>query len=115
MFNIDDLKGVIPPIITPVDANENVDEAALKRVIDHVIDGGVHGIFVLGSNGEFYGLDFENQKRAVEITVNHVNGRVPVYAGASAITTREAIKLAKMAEKAGADALTVLTPMFITL
>lgn len=113
MFNIEDLKGVIPPIITPVDANENVDEAALKRVIDHVIDGGVHGIFVLGSNGEFYGLDFENQKRAVEITVNHVNGRVPVYAGASAITTREAIKLAKMAEKAGADALTVLTPMFI--
>lgn len=113
MFNIDDLKGVIPPIITPVDADENVDEAALKRVIDHVLDGGVHGIFVLGSNGEFYGLDFENQKRAVEITVAHVNGRVPVYAGASAITTREAVKLAKMAEKAGADALTVLTPMFI--
>ena len=78
-----------------------------------MIDGGVHGIFVMGSNGEFYAFDFENQKRAVEITVEHVNGKVPVYAGASAITTKECIKLAKMAEDVGADALTVLTPMFI--
>jgi len=61
MLKIEDLKGVIPPIITPVDEDENVDEEGLKRVIDHVIDGGVHGVFVLGSNGEFYGLDFEKQ------------------------------------------------------
>lgn len=113
MLSIKDLKGVIPPIVTPVDSNENVDEQGLKDVIDYVLSGGVHGIFVLGSNGEFYAFDFENQKRAVEITVNHVNGRVPVYAGASAITTKECIRLAKMAEEAGADALTILTPMFI--
>jgi 4-hydroxy-tetrahydrodipicolinate synthase len=113
MLKIEDLKGVIPPIITPVDEDENVDEKGLKRVIDYVIEGGVHGVFVLGSNGEFYALDYENQKRAVEITVKHVNKRVPVYAGASAITTKGCIKLAKMAEEAGADALTVLTPMFI--
>ena len=114
MLKIEDLKGVIPPIITPVDADENVDEQGLKRVIDHVINGGVHGVFVLGSNGEFYGLDFENQKRAIEITVKHLNKRVPVYAGASAITTKGCIKLAQAAEVAGADAITVLTPMFIT-
>ncbi|AKL94608.1 dihydrodipicolinate synthase DapA [Clostridium aceticum] len=113
MLKIEDLKGVMPPIVTPVDAQENVDEQGLKNVIDYVLDGGVHGVFVLGSNGEFYALDFENQKKAVEITVNHVNGRVPVFAGASAITTKECIKLAQMAEEAGADALTVLTPMFI--
>ncbi len=113
MLDIKNLRGVIPPIITPVDSNENVDEGGLKRVINHVLDGGVHGVFVLGSNGEFYALDFENQKRAVEITVSQVNGRVPVYAGASAITTRGCIRLARMAEEAGADALTVLTPMFI--
>lgn len=113
MLNIKDLKGVIPPIVTPVDAEEKVDEQGLKNVIDHVLEGGVHGVFVLGSNGEFYAFDFGNQKRAVEITVKHVNGRVPVYAGASAITTKECIKLAKMAEEVGADALTVLTPMFI--
>ena len=114
MLKIEDLKGVIPPIITPVDADENVDVEGLKRVIDHVINGGVHGVFVLGSNGEFYGLDFENQKKAIEITVKYVNKRVPVYAGASAITTKGCIRLAKAAEAAGADAITVLTPMFIT-
>jgi 4-hydroxy-tetrahydrodipicolinate synthase len=113
MLKIEDIKGVIPPIITPVDNEENVDEQGLKRVIDYVIDGGVHGVFVLGSNGEFYAFNFENQKRAVETTVQHVNKRVPVYAGASAITTKECIKLAQMAEEAGADALTVLTPMFV--
>lgn len=113
MFTIDDIKGVIPPIITPIDSEENVDEKGLKKIIDYVLEGGVHGVFVLGSNGEFYAFDFENQKRAVEITVQHVNKRVPVYAGASAITTKGCIKLAKMAEEAGADALTVLTPMFI--
>jgi 4-hydroxy-tetrahydrodipicolinate synthase len=113
MLKIDDLKGVIPPIITPVDGDENIDENGLKKVIDYVLDGGVHGVFVLGSNGEFYAFDSENQKRAVEITVQHVNKRVPVYAGASAITTKECIRLAKMAEDAGVDALTVLTPMFV--
>lgn len=113
MLKFEDLKGVITPIVTPVDAEENVDEQGLTRVIDYVLNGGVHGVFVLGSNGEFYGLDFENQKRAIEITVNHVNGKVPVYAGTSAITTKDCIKLAQMAEKAGADAITVLTPMYI--
>lgn len=112
-MNIKDLKGVIPPIITPVDENENVDERGLKAVIDYVLDGGVHGIFVLGSNGEFYAFDDENQRRAIEITVKHVNKRVPVYAGVGAITTRQCIKAAKIAEEAGADAITVLTPMFI--
>ena len=113
MLDYNEIKGVIPPIVTPVDENENVDAAGLKRVIDHVLSGGVHGVFVLGSNGEFYGLDFENQKLATEITIEHVNGKVPVYAGASAITTRESVRLANMAESSGADALTVLTPMFI--
>ncbi|WP_313164632.1 4-hydroxy-tetrahydrodipicolinate synthase [Sedimentibacter sp.] len=112
-MNIKDLKGVIPPIITPVDENENIDENGLKSVIDYVLDGGVHGIFVLGSNGEFYAFDDENQKRAIEITVNHVNKRVPVYAGVGAITTKQCVKAAKIAEEAGADAITVLTPMFI--
>jgi len=114
-MDIRDLKGVIPPIVTPVDENENVDEKGLIRVIDHVLDGGVHGVFVMGSNGEFYAMDEENQRRAIEITVNHVAGRVPVYAGVGEITTKACIRLVKQAEEAGADAVTLLTPMFITL
>ena len=113
MENCSKLYGVVPPIVTPVDEHENINPAGLKDVIKYVMDGGVNGIFVNGSNGEFYGLDYENQKTAVETAVEFVNGKIPVYAGASAITTKESVRLAEMAESAGADALTVLTPMFI--
>lgn len=113
MKSFSELYGVVPPIVTPVDKNENVDPKGLKEVIQYVMEGGVHGIFVNGSNGEFYGLDFQNQKRVIETAIDQVGGKIPVYAGASAITTKEAVKLAKMASSVGADALTVLTPMFI--
>lgn len=112
-MNVDRLTGVVPPIVTPVDGHENVDPAGLRRVIDYVLKGGVHGVFVNGSNGEYYGLDFDNQRLAAETAVAQVNGTVPVYVGATANTTRESIRLAKMAEEVGGDVLTVLTPMFI--
>jgi 4-hydroxy-tetrahydrodipicolinate synthase len=112
-MNADFIRGVVTPLITPVDAKERVDETGMRNVIEHVLRGGVHGVFVAGSTGEFYGLNYDEKKRAVEITVNQVKGRVPVYVGASAITTRECIQLSKMAEAAGAQAVTVLTPMFI--
>ncbi|MGA2241387.1 MAG: 4-hydroxy-tetrahydrodipicolinate synthase [Verrucomicrobiota bacterium] len=113
-MNADFIHGVVTPLITPVDTKERVDESGLRNVIEHVLCGGVHGVFVAGSTGEFYGLDYDEKKRATEITVNQVKGRVPVYVGASAITTRECIKLSKMAEEAGAQAVTILTPMFIS-
>lgn len=112
-MSFEKLRGVIPPIVTPVDSHENVDKAGLKAVTDYVLDGGVHGIFVLGSNGEYYAFNYDEQKIIAETAVEHVNGRVPVFIGASAITTKECVRLAKMAEGVGADALTVLTPIFI--
>ncbi|MEN6567066.1 MAG: 4-hydroxy-tetrahydrodipicolinate synthase [Veillonellales bacterium] len=109
-----EVKGVVPPLITPMDEEEKLDTRALRNLIEHVIKGGVHGVFVLGSTGEFYGLDFADKVKAVEVTMEQVNGRVPVYVGASAITTKECVKLTHMAKQYGADAVTVLTPMFIT-
>ncbi len=109
-----EVKGVIPPLITPLTRDEHLDEAGLKRLLKYVLDGGVHGVFVLGSTGEFYGLDFSEKRKIVEKTVEEVNGRVPVYAGASAITTSDGVRLAKMAKDCGADALSVLTPMFVS-
>ncbi|NOU95887.1 4-hydroxy-tetrahydrodipicolinate synthase [Paenibacillus sp. LMG 31456] len=108
------IQGVIPPIVTPVDAEECVEEQGLRRVIEHVIKGGVHGILSLGSNGEFYGLDHEQQERAVRITIEQVAGRVPVYMGIGAITTKECVKLARMGESLNAQAITILPPMFLT-
>lgn len=113
MLKMDFIHGVIPPLVTPVDDQERVDEKALRAIIDHVLRGGVHGVFVLGSTGEFYGLEIEEKRRAVAITIDQVQGRVPVYVGASAITTRECIQLTKMAGDLGGQAVTVLPPMFI--
>lgn len=108
------IRGVIPPIVTPVDAQECVEELGLRRVVEHVIDGGVHGILSLGSNGEFYGLDHEQQERAVRVTLNQVGGRVPVYMGIGAITTKECVTLARMGNDLGVQAITMLPPMFLT-
>ncbi len=106
--------GVIPALVTPLDQNGKLKEDALKKVIDYTLAGGVHGEFILGSTGEFYGLDLNQKKRAIEVTVEHTAGRVPVYAGAGEITTSGCIALAKMAEDIGVDALSVLTPFFIS-
>ncbi|MEW6719275.1 MAG: 4-hydroxy-tetrahydrodipicolinate synthase [Thermodesulfobacteriota bacterium] len=108
------IRGVIPPIVTPVDRDERVDERSLRRMVDHVVAGGVHGILSLGSTGEFFGLDPEQQRRAVRITVDQAKGRVPVYAGIGAISTRECIQGARMAAEEGAQAVTMLPPMFLS-
>ena len=108
-------KGVIPALVTPLDADGELMEEALRKVIDFTIAGGVHGIFVLGSSGEIYGLDDGQKRRVVEISAEHVNGRVPLYAGASEITTRDVIKTARMVQSiGGVSALSVLTPYFMT-
>ncbi|MDQ1000523.1 4-hydroxy-tetrahydrodipicolinate synthase [Neobacillus niacini] len=107
--------GVIPALVTPLDRNGNLMEDALRKVIDYTIAGGVHGLFVLGSSGEIYGLSKEQKRRVVEVTVDHTAGRVPVYCGASEITTRDCIQTAQMVEEiGGVAALSVLTPYFMS-
>lgn len=108
------IRGIIPPLITPTDTQGRVIEAHLRGLIDHVIAGGVHGVFALGGAGEFYALDAAEKRRVAQITVEHTAGRVPVFLGASAITTREAIEQAQLAESLGAQALSVLTPFYIS-
>ncbi|MBS5748931.1 MULTISPECIES: 4-hydroxy-tetrahydrodipicolinate synthase [Actinotignum] len=108
-------EGVIPALVTPLDREGNLLEQGLRDVIDYTITNGVHGIFVLGSSGEIYGLDNAQKRRVVEIAVEQANGRVPVYAGASEITTRDCIKTAHMVQEVGGvSALSVLTPYFMT-
>jgi len=108
------IKGVIPPIVTPIDARERVNEKSLRQVVDHVIAGGVHGILTLGSNGEFYGLAREEQERAAAVTLDHAQGRVPVYVGIAEITTRECVRWARWAEAHQAQAISVLHPMYLS-
>jgi len=106
-------KGIIAPIISPLDKDENVDKKAIFKVVNYLIKGGVHGLFPLGSTGEWYGLSFDQKREIIEAVMEANNGRVPIYAGTGAITTKETISLTKMATDIGIDALSVSTPVFI--
>lgn len=107
------IHGIIPPVATPMQANEDLDIPRLKWFIDHLIGNGVHGIFVLGTNSEFYALDEREKQEVIATAVAHVNKRVPVYAGTGAETTREVVRLTKMAEKEKVDGVSIITPYFI--
>jgi 4-hydroxy-tetrahydrodipicolinate synthase len=108
------IHGIIPPVATPMQANEDLDLPRLKWFLDHLIASGVHGVFVLGTNSEFYALDEREKQEVIATAVAHVNKRVPVYAGTGAETTREAVRLTKMAEREGADGVSVIAPYFIS-
>ena len=112
-MNTDFIKGVIVPILTPIDEEERIDEAKLREQVDYVIEGGVLGILAFGSNGEFYVVEEDEMERGLKIMVDQAAGRVPVYFGIGAISTRKCCRLAKMAVANGAAGISVLQPMFL--
>jgi 4-hydroxy-tetrahydrodipicolinate synthase len=107
------VRGIIPAVLTPLKGNYELDEEGLREIIKYLIENGVHGLFVCGSQGEAYALRDEERKRVIEVTVGEVNGRVPVYAGTGGVTTRNVIELSKYALDVGADAVSIVTPYFI--
>jgi 4-hydroxy-tetrahydrodipicolinate synthase len=108
------IHGVIPPVATPMKPNEDLDLARLRWFLDHLINQGVHGLFVLGTNGEFYALDEREKQELIATAAAHVNHRVPLWAGTGAETTREAVRLTRMAEREGADGVSVITPYYVS-
>jgi 4-hydroxy-tetrahydrodipicolinate synthase len=107
------IHGIIPPVATPMLANEDLDLPRLESFLDELIAAGVHGLFVLGTNSEFYALDECEKQEVIATGVAHVNKRLPVFAGTGAETTREAVRLTRMAEREGADGVSVITPYFV--
>ncbi len=107
-------RGIIPPVITPLTAEGKFNEQAIRKLINHLIDGGVHGLFVAGTTGEFYGMTPEEKRELFLVAMDEAKGRVPVYAGTNGITTRESVMLTQLAEECKVDAVSVLTPMFVT-
>ncbi|GAA0675443.1 dihydrodipicolinate synthase family protein [Natronoarchaeum mannanilyticum] len=106
------LHGVVPPMITAFDEDESIDEAATANHARFLVDRGVHGVFALGTNGEFPLLTAEERDRVVEVVVDEVGDEVPVLAGVGAESTRETIERAHAAEMAGADGLVVVVPYY---
>ena len=109
----DFMKGVVVPILTVIDENEKIDEAGQRAQVDYVIAGGVSGILAFGSNGEFYMVEEDETARGLRIMVDQAAGRVPVYFGIGAISTKKCCRLAQMAAANGAAAVSVLQPMFL--
>jgi 4-hydroxy-tetrahydrodipicolinate synthase len=108
-----ELKGIITAMVTPFDENQEINPKATKQLIDKLINAGVDGIFILGTNGEFHLLTDEEKVAFAKLVIDEVNKRVPVYVGTGGNSTREVIALSKKMEAIGADALSVITPFFL--
>ncbi|MCD4686657.1 MAG: dihydrodipicolinate synthase family protein [Anaerolineae bacterium] len=113
-MSIPDLHGMIPPLVTPMHADGSLHLNGIPALVEHVLAGGVHGIFMPGSQSEAYALNADERRAVLDATLTAVNGRVPVIAGTGSITTHDAIALTQQAERAGANAAAIVTPFFIT-
>jgi 4-hydroxy-tetrahydrodipicolinate synthase len=107
------LHGIVPAIITPFRQDELIDYQAWQELIDTLIASGVHGLFIIGGQGEFFTLTEEERVVATRFCVQTVSRRVPIYANVGAVTTRETIRLAEQAETEGVDFIVVITPYYL--
>jgi len=106
-------KGIITAMVTPFDENQEINTTATKQLINKLINAGVDGIFILGTNGEFHLLTDDEKVTFAKLVIDEVNKRVPVYVGTGGNSTRQVIALSKKMEALGADALSVITPFFL--
>ena len=113
MIDTSFIHGIIPPVITPIDEDEKIIESKFREQIEYIIQGGCTGVLVFGSNGEFYMVEDDEMERGLKIAVDQAAGRVPIFFGIGAISTKKCIRLAKMAFENGATAVSVLQPMYI--
>lgn len=105
-------RGIVPPVLTPLTTEGEVDVASLERLVDHLVTEGVHGLFVLGSTGEVAYLTDEQRDLVVRTVVRAADGRVPVMGGAIDLTTARVVERAKALVAAGADAVVVTAPVY---
>lgn len=111
-MDISRFHGVIPAMATPFTADYALDLGRVRELVDGYIAAGVHGISVAGSQGEFFALTVDEHLRLLQTCIEAVGGRVPVYAGTGAVTTRQTIELTRAAESMGADLALIITPYF---
>src|SRR5690625_7953859 len=109
------LRGVLTALAVPFNTEEEIDLPVLRKIIDNSVNNGVHGVVAGGSTGEFASMTSDERLKVVDEVTSHVNGRVPVIAQTGAVTTTEAIRHSKAAQRAGADVVMVVTPYYETL
>lgn len=108
-------RGIIPPMITPLKSDFSLDIGHTERLIEHLIDGGVHGIFILGTTGEFAGLSSAVKSDLIQITCQQVKGRVPILVGVTDCSFIESVDLAAIAHRSGAEAVVAAPPYYMNI
>ncbi len=108
------LKGIIPPLVTPLLNQDKLDLPGLERLVEHLISGGVHGLFILGTTGEGPSLGYPLRYELTERVCDQVNGRLPVLVGVTDTSLTESVKLAEAAASRGADAVVAAPPYYFT-
>jgi len=116
LANKPSFKGIIPPMVTPLlSDNLTLDLEAMNHLIEHLVLGGVHGIFILGTTGESTSLSYATREKLIEESCKAVKGRAPIFVGITDTAIEESIRLAQIAKKAGAAAVVAAPPYYYGL
>ena len=106
------IQGVVPPMVTPLGDDGSLDVAGTGRLVEHILAGGVHGLFLLGTTGEAPDLPYEVRRELVERVCRQVAGRVPVLVGITDTVFAESVRMAAFARDCGADGLVAAPPYY---
>lgn len=106
------LRGIVPPMVTPLQNRDTLDVAGLERLIEHILAGGVHGLFILGTSGEAPSLSYRLRRELIARTCRQMQGRVPVLVGITDTAFAESVQLARFAAESGADAVVLAAPYY---
>ena len=109
------IKGIIPALVTPFKEDGSIDYEEAGKLFDYTIKGGVHGLFIMGTNGEFYAIGMHEAVKYTEFVTKYVKGRLPVFVGLGSNNTEMAIRQGLRLKEAGAEYFTVITPFFQAL
>ena len=106
------LKGIIPPMITPLKSNDELDRNGVEKLIEHILGGGVHGLFLLGTNGEGPSLSYRLKKEFLKLSCEIIRGRVPVLVGVTDSSFSGAMEMADYCKSVGVDSIVVAPPFY---
>ena len=106
------LTGIITPMITPLKERDTIDDEGAVRLIEHILAGGVHGVFILGTTGEGPSLSYPTREHLIELACKQVDGRVPILVGITDTIFAESVRIAKKSADCGAAALVMAHPPY---
>lgn len=106
------INGILAAMATPMLEDESINREEIKNQVNRFIEAGIHGLFCLGTNGEFYALSKEEKIEVMKTVIEEAKGRIKIYAGTGCVTTKETIELTKIAKDLGVDAVSLISPYF---